>query len=153
MYTGLIHTHSLLRYLVLILLLLVIVRSFLGFSNKQAFTKIDNVLGLTLFSVTHTQLLVGLILYFFSSHFVMFNAAAMKDPIVRYWTAEHVVMMLIAIVFITLARITSKKMNVDTAKHKRMFIFNALALVIILVAIAMSHRGFFSMPATDTTSI
>jgi uncharacterized membrane protein len=149
MYTGLIHTHSLLRYLVLILLVLVIVRSFLGFSNKQAFTKIDNVLGLTLFSVTHTQLLVGLLLYF-SSHFVMFNAEAMKDPIIRYWTAEHVVMMLIAIVFITLARITSKKMTEDTAKHKRMFIFNALALVIILVAIAMSHRGFFSMPSTTT---
>jgi len=152
MYTGLIHTHSLLRYLLLILLLAVIVKSFLGFSNKQAFTKIDNVLGLTLFSVTHTQLLIGLLLYF-TSPLVMFSGASMKDPILRYWTSEHSVMMLIAIVFITLARTTSKKMSDDSAKHKRMFIFNALALVIILVAIAMSHRGFFSMPGAATTSI
>ncbi len=150
MYTGLIHTHSLLRYLVLILLLAVIVKSFLGFSNKQSFTKLDNMLGLSLFSVTHTQLLVGLILFFVSPH-VQFSGAAMKDAVTRYWTTEHNVMMLIAIVFITMARITTKKMNIDTAKHKRLFIYNSIALVIILVAIAMSHRGFFSMPGATAT--
>ncbi len=145
MYIGLLHTHSLLRYLLLILLLALIVKSFLGFFNKKSFTKLDNLLGLSLFSVTHTQLLVGLILFFVSPH-VQFSGAAMKDPIARYWTTEHNVMMLIAIALITMARITAKRMNIDTAKHKRLFIYNSIALVIILVAIAMSHRGFFSMP-------
>ncbi|HRI80455.1 MAG TPA: cytochrome B [Cyclobacteriaceae bacterium] len=150
MVTGLLHTHSLLRYLVLILLLAVIVKSFLGFANKKAFAKIDNTLGLTLFSVTHTQLLVGLILYFVSPR-VMFSGAAMKDPVLRYWLTEHSVMMLTAIVLITLARTTSKKMSDDTAKHKRIFIFNTIALIIILVAIAMSNRGFFSLPGEATS--
>jgi fucose permease len=54
-------------------------------------------------------------------------------------------MMLIAIVLITVARITSKKLSNDVAKHKRMFIFNSIALVVILVTIAMSKRGFFSI--------
>jgi hypothetical protein len=147
MYTGLLHTHSMLRYLVLIMLIIVIVKSFMGFSGKKAFGKTDNILGLTLFSLTHTQLLVGLLLYF-TSPFVQFSGDTMKDPFTRYWTAEHSVMMLIAIVLITLARITSKKMTDDTAKHKRMFIFNAIALVIILLAISMSQRGFFSMPGS-----
>ncbi len=148
MYTGLLHTHSLLRYLVLIFLLVVIVNSFLGFSNKKAFGKMDNMLGLTLFSVTHTQFLVGVLL-FFVSPFVQFSGAAMKDPALRYWTTEHSLIMLIAIVMITLARITAKKMSDDTAKHKRMLIFNSIALVLILLAIAMSKRGFFSMPGTS----
>lgn len=145
MYTGLLHTHSLLRYLVLILLIIVIVNSFVGFSNKKTFGKTDNILGLTLFSVTHTQLLIGILL-FFVSPFVQFSGAAMKEPSLRYWTSEHSVMMLIAIVLITLARTTSKKMKDDTAKHRRMLIFNMMALIIILLAIAMSQRGFFSMP-------
>lgn len=145
MYTGLLHTHSLLRYLVLIFLLAVIVNSFLGFSNKKTFGKMDNMLGLTLFSVTHTQFLVGVLL-FFVSPFVQFNGGAMKDPSLRYWTTEHNLIMLIAITMITLARITAKKMSDDTAKHKRMLIYNSIALVLILVAIAMSKRGFFSMP-------
>lgn len=145
MYTGLLHTHSLLRYLLLVLLLLVIIKAFLGMTNKQPFGKLDNMLGLTLFSVTHTQLLVGLIL-FFVSPFVSLGGAAMKDATLRYWTSEHSLMMLIAITLITMARITAKKMADDTSKHKRMLIFNAVALVIILIAIAMSKRGFFSMP-------
>ena len=147
MYTTLLQTHSLLRYFVLIFLLVVIVNSFIGFSNKKAFGKVDNMLGLTLFSLTHTQLLIGILLYFLSP-FVQFSGAAMKDSTLRYWTVEHNLMMVIAITMITLARITAKKMSEATAKHKRMLIYNSIALVFILVAIAMSKRGFFSMPVT-----
>jgi len=50
-------------------------------------------------------------------------------------------MMIIAVALITVARSTSKKLTVDTAKHKRLFILNALALTIILAAIATSGRG------------
>ena len=149
MYSGLLQTHSFLRYFVLVLLILVIVKSFLGFSNKSAFGKADNMLGLSLFSLTHTQLLVGILLYF-TSPFVTFGSATMSDPMSRYWTVEHNTMMLIAIVLITMARITSKKMTDDTAKHKRMLIFNSIALLIILMAIAISKRGFFSLPGSTS---
>ena len=87
MYTLLIQTHSLLRYLVLILLLLVIANAFLGFSNKKPFGKTDDLLGLSLFSVTHTQLLIGLILYFVSP-LVVFNSETMKDATMRYWSVK-----------------------------------------------------------------
>ncbi len=144
MYAGLLHTHSFLRFLVLFLLILVVANSYLGWSGKKPFGKLDNILGLSLFSVTHTQLIVGLLLYFQSS-FVRFGSGTMKDPSMRYWTVEHITMMLISIVLITLARTTSKKMTDDTARHKRMLLFNGIALVLILVAIAMSKRGFFTI--------
>jgi uncharacterized membrane protein YozB (DUF420 family) len=147
MYPALLNTHSFLRYFVLILLLIVIVNSFLGFSSKRSFGKIDNILGLTLFSVTHTQLLLGLILYFVSP-FVQFNSETMKSA--RYWTVEHLTIMLAAVVLITLARTTSKRMSDATAKHKRMLIFNSIALVLILVGIAMAKRGFFSLPGISS---
>jgi len=147
MYAPLLHTHSLLRFIVLLLLIVVVVNAFLGMNGKKPFGKMDNLLGLSLFSVTHTQLLVGLALYFTSS-FVVFGSDTMKDASLRYWTVEHITLMLVAIALITMARITVKKMTDDTAKHKRMFIFNALALVIILVAIAMSKRGFFEITGT-----
>jgi hypothetical protein len=89
------------------------------------------------------QLLVGLILYL-TSDMVQFSGESMKNDTLRYWLVEHSSMMLIAIVLITLARTTSKKMTSDVAKHRRMVVFNVLAFVIILVAISMSGRGFFS---------
>jgi hypothetical protein len=58
----------------------------------------------------------------------------MKDKTMRYWTVEHSLIMLIAIVMITMARITAKKMSSSGAKHKRLFIFNLIALLLILVA-------------------
>jgi hypothetical protein len=73
MHTALVHTHSLLRYFVLILLLLVIAKAWMGMKGKKPFGKADNMLSLTLFSVTHTQLLIGLILYFLVSPLVHFG--------------------------------------------------------------------------------
>jgi hypothetical protein len=140
MYTGLLHTQSLLRYFVLIALIAVIIISLQKWLGKKPYTKFDNTASLYLFIFTHFQLLVGLILYF-KSDLVQFNAGTMKEPELRYWAVEHITMNLIAIVLITLARTTSKKMADSTSRHKRMFIFNAIALLIIIVSISMSGRG------------
>lgn len=139
MYTGLLHTHSLLRYFILIALVVVIVKGLIGLINKQPYGKWDNKLGLYLFIFTHMQLLAGIILYFVSP-FVQFGPETMSDKVTRYWTVEHIFSMLVAVVLITLARTTSKKMTNDADKHKRMVIFNFVALVVILAIIWHSGR-------------
>ena len=141
MYYALLFTHSYLRYIILILLIVVTITSLLGMINKNPYTDRDNKLSLSLFICTHLQLLIGLIL-FFVSPVVQFSGTAMKDDTTRYWLAEHGIAMLLAIVFITLARTSSKKMTDGTAKHRRMFIFNMIALVIIVVTISISGRDF-----------
>ena len=141
----LILTHSVLRYFLLVFLLIVIIRSLSRWQKKSEYSGLDEKVSLWLFMLTHTQLLIGLILYFVSP-LVIFSGASMKDPIARYWLVEHISMMLIAIVLITMARITAKKMSDAVAKHKRLFIFNAIALLVIVAAIAQSGRGFFSLP-------
>ncbi|MBX2914651.1 MAG: hypothetical protein KF856_05170 [Cyclobacteriaceae bacterium] len=138
-------THSTLRYFILVFLLILLFRSFQGWQQKSEFTATDNKVSLWLFILTHSQLLIGLILYFISP-LVIFDSASMKNSVARYWLVEHISMMLIAVVLITLARTTSKKMTDAVAKHKRLFIFNLIALIIIIGAIAMSGRGFFSFP-------
>lgn len=141
MYNGLLFAHSYLRYIILILLVIVIIASLAGMMNKKPYTSTDNKLGLSLFISTHLQLLIGLIL-FLVSPVVQFSGEAMKNSATRYWLVEHNTAMIIAIIFITLARTTSKKMVDGQAKHKRMFIFNLIALVIIILTISMSDRDF-----------
>ena len=118
-----------------------IITSLVGLTSKKPYTDTDNKLGLGLFISTHLQLLLGLILFFISPA-VQFSGDAMKDPTTRYWLVEHNTAMIIAIVFITLARTTSKKMVTSGDKHKRMLIFNLIALVIIIAAISISGRDF-----------
>ena len=139
--------HSLFRYFVLALLLIIIVRSFTGWQSKRAFTGSDDKFSLFLLITTHIQFLLGLVMYFVSP-IVIKSGASMKDPIARYWFVEHITIMIIAIVLITVARSTSKRLTNSTAKHKRLFVLNTIALVIIILAIAMmKDRGFFSLAA------
>lgn len=140
MYTGLLHTHSYLRYFVLAALLIVIITSLFGMLNKKSFDGWNNRLSLILLITTHVQFLVGLILYFVSP-WVQFGAETMKVKETRYWTVEHIFGMLIAVVLITIARSTAKRMITDQAKHKRLFIFNTIALVIVVATIYLSGRG------------
>lgn len=134
----LLHTHSLLRYFVLLMLLVVIVRALIGWVNNKPYTKLDNKLGLYLLIFTHLQAVVGLILYFISDR-VQFVSDTMKVPALRYYTVEHITGMILVIVLITIARSTSKRMTTDLAKHKRMAVFNLIALIIIIGVLAMPH--------------
>jgi len=143
MYGTFLLLHSLVRYAVLILLLALIVKSLMGWTSKATFTGGDNKISLFTLIATHTQFLLGLILYFVSP-FVVFGGE--RDRMSTYWTFEHISMMLIAVVLITVGRSTMKKLPDGPSKHKRLFIFNLLALIVIVAAITMSKRGFFGLP-------
>jgi len=138
--------HSVVRYFVLIAMLVSIFRSARGWFGGAAFEKVDEKLSVWLLIMAHTQLILGLILYGVSPA-VIFSGASMKDPVARYWLVEHISTMLIAITLITLSRITTKKLTDAKAKHKRIFLYNIFALLLILMAISMSGRGFFSLPS------
>lgn len=143
MYGTFLLLHSLVRYFVLILIIVLIVKSLMGMMNKSEFTSADNKVSLFTLIFTHIQFLLGLILYFISP-FVNFSGE--RDRMQSYWTFEHISMMLIAVVLITVARSTMKKLADGPSKHKRLFILNTIALVIIIASIAMSKRGFFGLP-------
>lgn len=140
-YNFLLKTHSGLRYLVLLMLVVVIVKSLAGLLGKKPFGKSDNLLSLVLLIVTHIQFLAGLILYFVSPA-VKLGTGAMSNSY-RYWTVEHVTLMLLAVVLITVGRSTSKKLPDAVSKHKRLFLLNTIALLIIIGAILMSGRKLF----------
>jgi len=53
-------------------------------------------------------------------------------------------MMILAVALITIARISHKKLPTAEAKHKRLFILNTAALLIIVIAIVASGRGLVS---------
>lgn len=138
MYTGLLHLHSALRYVVLALLIITIAKAFIGWFGKKDYTTGDNKLSLFTFISAHTQLLIGLILFGISPVVkagMADMATAMKDPIMRFWTVEHALSMVVAIAIITLGRIMSKKGTTDAAKHRRIAIYYLLALILIFSAI------------------
>ncbi|NCD68604.1 cytochrome B [Mucilaginibacter agri] len=140
------YLHSGLRFIVVILLILAILQSLAGWFGRRRYTEGNRKVNLFAMISAHTQLLIGLVLYFLSP-FVQFGATTMKDSTTRYWTVEHITMMIVALVIITIGHAKSKRANAPEAKHKAIAIFYILAVIIIVVAIAQSHRPFFGISA------
>ena len=126
------HAHSGLRWLVLLFLVLAAFKALAGWLGKKPYGKSDNLLAILLLSFTHIQALVGLALYFLNGWIGALGN--MKEPITRFWSLEHAIIMLLAVVFITVGRVKSKKAKTDTDKHKKGAIFYLLALLLIVWA-------------------
>jgi hypothetical protein len=137
MYTGLLHAHSGLRWIVLVLLVWALIKAISGWTGKKEFQKLPSLLALIF---THIQLLIGLFLYFKSSN-VSFQSGVMESSVLRFYTVEHILMMIIAIGLITFGFSSAKRLEAALAKHKRISITYGLGLLIILASIPWPFRG------------
>ncbi len=132
MSTGLLHLHSLLRWVILILLLVTLYQSFV--KNE----KIKST-SLWLMIVSHVMLLIGLyqtILGRFGWMNLPEGVSVMKDSFYRFYLVEHPTLMIASIVLITLARGKSKNLNYSSVNKLLL-----IALVLILVAVPWPFRG------------
>jgi hypothetical protein len=136
--------HSGFRYVVFVLVLIAIIQSLLGWLGKKPYTSLNRKINLFALISAHTQLLIGIILYFLSPY-VQFNSATMKTPTTRYFTVEHWVMMLIAIVLITIGHSKSKKLVLPEAKHRVIAIYYMIAFLVIIGAIVAGHLPVFGV--------
>ena len=134
--------HSLLRYVVLILLITAVIKSLIGFTGKKPFTEGDKKIGLFLMIGAHLQLVLGLILYMTQGWFSVGFGDAMSNATMRFWKVEHIFAMLVAITLITVGRAITKRAKDDHSKFKKSFIYYTIALILVLWAIPWADRGF-----------
>lgn len=145
MQTLLDNLHSYNRYLIFAALLWVLYRSFSGWLGNKPFEKADNTASLVLLTLAHLQLLIGLIMYFFTSPYTTTAGLSMKDPWVRYFKAEHIAAMVIAVGLIQAGRSISKAAGTPERKHKMLAIYTAVAALIIISTLAMKGLLFNTM--------
>ncbi len=129
--------HSLLRWAIVILAVVIIVKSLLGWLGKSAYSKADNLLSLFFMICADIQLLIGLTQYFFGDFMKSIRSSQniMGNDINRFWAVEHISGMLMGIALIHVGRILAKKASTDTVKFKRQFIWFLLAILIIAATI------------------
>lgn len=150
MYTGLLHLHSALRYVVVVLLIVAIIQGFLGWFGQKPFSEGNRKVALfTLISV-HLQLVIGLILYFISPIVQAALAdmgAAMRDTVLRFWAVEHIATNIIGVILITIGYSTAKRATADKAKFTRIAVFYLIGFILIMTAIPWPFnrvaRGWF----------
>ncbi|MBM4279678.1 MAG: hypothetical protein FJ137_02590 [Deltaproteobacteria bacterium] len=142
MHTGLLHLHNLLRWVVLIAGVIAVVRAQRALSGNSPYARGP---GMIFVMALHTQLLIGLALYFGTSGYVASFLAApgasMKDAVLRFFGMEHLVMMLAAIVVGTIGSAKARRGADDGAKNRAARTFFAVALVLLLAGIPWPFRA------------
>ena len=146
MYTGLLHAHNGLRWLVLLTLVIAIVFALTGWLGKRNWEKGDTLTGLLLIIFMDLQFLIGIVLYAFVSPITKaaFNdfGAAMKNTDLRFYAVEHILIMVVALILVHIGRAKSKKAAAPLAKHRKAAIFYSISLLLILAAIPWDRALF-----------
>lgn len=130
--------HSTLAYAVLAVVLIAVLNAFLGLSAKRNFTKNDRSLSLVALILSHIQLLVGLVLWA-TSPLGKDAMSQMSNAAMRLTAVEHPLVNIIAIVLITIGWSKHKKEESSNGKFKKIGIFYALGLLLILSRIPWSN--------------
>ena len=149
MFATLLTIHSLTRWLVLISLIYSIYRGYTGWKGNKVFSPFDNTVRHWTATIAHIQLIIGLWLYFISplvDYFIHNFSDAMHQRDSRFFGMEHITMMLIAIVIISLGSGKAKRRKTDYDKFKTMTVWYAIALFVILINIPWSFSPFTSRP-------
>jgi hypothetical protein len=139
MYPVILQSHSVLRYLVLLMLIAVVIRFIFGKIFKRQYNNLDDKLSLITLMFVHLQFLLGLVLFFISpitATAMEDMAAAMKETELRFWAVEHTTLMILAVILITVGRIRSKSNGLRSdEKFRRLIIFYSIGFVLIVAGI------------------
>jgi membrane-anchored protein YejM (alkaline phosphatase superfamily) len=154
MYNAALALHSALRWVILLLLLLAIVRAILGLVAGRPWTRGDTVVSAFFVRTLDLQMLIGLIIYFALSPITWEGMRHIGDAMgnagLRFFTVEHPVGMVIAI---TLAHIGERRIREATdatRRHRTALIFFTLALIAILATIPWPGRPVVGRPLLRT---
>lgn len=149
MYNGLLVSHSMFRWFVLLSLVIAIIVGIRGWITKRKFNKFDNSIRHWTATIAHIQLMLGIALYSISP-IIRYFFENFKDAVklreIRFFGMEHSLMMFLAISAITFGSYTAKRKVNDTAKFKTMTIWFLIGLIIILANIPWGFSFFVSRP-------
>jgi hypothetical protein len=137
-YAPVLFAHAWLRWIVLVLLALVVVRSIAG-RGRGVWTAIDERLQVIAVSALDLQVMLGLWLYAVASplsHAFLANpGATMKDPVIRFYGLEHITMMILGLAVVHVGRARSKRVAAGAARHRTVLTWTAIGLLLILAGV------------------
>ncbi len=137
MYAFILAVHNILRWIVLILLVVALVRAFWGWFGKVEWTPMDRKVGMFYSVSLDIQLLLGLVLYFVLSPITKLAlgdfGAALASTDLRFFAFDHSLMMVLAVIFAHVGVAAAKRADESIIKHRRSAIWFSLSLIVILL--------------------
>lgn len=145
LYPVVLFLHSWLRWGVVVLGVVALGASLTGWLRGRSWTRTDRRLQLLCVSAFDLQLLLGMTLYFALSPFTPGSMDALRTnlsvPSLRFFSLEHPVMMLLALVAVHVASALSRRAEDATRRHRIWAAGLLVALLLVALAIPWPWRS------------
>lgn len=138
-YNVILTIHSIVRWLVILTATIAFGRALSGLLGKKTWSALDDQWDRIFLDVLDIQVAAGGILYFFASPItaaVFRNLGVVaQNPALRYFTLDHALMMVLAMMAAHIGRNRSRNAADDRKKFQQAALWYGLAIVLILAAI------------------
>ncbi|MCP4457965.1 MAG: hypothetical protein GY816_08075 [Cytophagales bacterium] len=135
------HAHSGLRWLILLLIVFLILKSLIGWFSGGIYSKFDKILGSATVGLLDLQLILGFLLYFLHSAFTKNLTFNMSNTSERFWSVEHLILMILAISAAHIGKVKAKKSEINRTKFKFQAIFFFISLILMIMGIPWNRIG------------
>jgi hypothetical protein len=131
--------HSYLRWLIVLVALLLLVRTAIGWARAAAWLEPEERLHTIFVALIDTQFTLGIVLYLFlspiSAAFFAHPGIGMKQPVLRFFGMEHALAMIVAISIVHVGRVRSKMAPTPRLRQRSVCISTLVVLLLIAVSI------------------
>ncbi len=130
--------HSWLRWALLLSLFSTLGSALGGWLGARPWGALQRRLGIVSIALFDTQILLGIALYLvspYTPHSAADFRASMHDPVLRFYAVEHATGMLLGAILLHVFWAHAKRARSDAARHKRLALGVALALLFVLKGI------------------
>ena len=134
-YPILLTLHNLWRWVVLIIAVIAVVTGYIGWFGRRPWTERDRRIGSFTAMSMDIQFLLGLLLYVFGAYGIKVLGQLRLSSQNLFFGVEHLVFMLVALVFAHLGSILPRRVEDPTGKFVRSAILFSLMLVVTLIGI------------------
>jgi hypothetical protein len=130
--------HSMVRWAVVVLGFVAVYRAWRGQDGQTPWRPYDTGIAVGFAAVLDIQLVIGSVLWLYSPISILGihePDLGLKDRVLRFWTFEHPVLMLAAIVLAHVGLIRIRRLTEPRRRHRAAAVYIGLALVLVLAGI------------------
>ena len=142
MHDIVIRFHYIISSLFVLMALTVVIWAIIGWVRRLQYNKVFNRLSFFFVHLLYLQLITGVILYFFlkpepGASFMTFEEAFQQSSL-RFWTIEHVSLMVFALILSQIGRLLLKELAIDWKKYRIVSIYFGISFAVVIASTMVS---------------
>ncbi len=130
------YTHTAVSFVFFLLTIIIVVKSVIGITKKKHYSKLDKNTTILCLVSLYIQFVLGFAIYFLDNMDINEKSDIINlNSFIRFWTVEHIILMLFAMIIAQIGQIIISKTNNSRAKFKKRLLYFSTVFVFVIFSL------------------